>query len=122
MELLKILREIELEFEGVMSPADWQRDANIAIASIYKMKNIKIYEEPSSSVQFLADSLDVLRTYPGAIKRVGDHDKHDGIHPMDALHILMAKRLGCTEIATFDRDFDETSREIPPIILNRDPW
>lgn len=44
--------------------------------------------------------------------------EHDGVHAMDVLHIVIAKRMGCSNIATDDRDFEETRSEIEPMLLD----
>jgi predicted nucleic acid-binding protein len=38
------------------------------------------------------------------------------------MHLAIAKEAGCTKLATFDRDFDETRAELQPILLQRDSF
>jgi predicted nucleic acid-binding protein len=40
---------------------------------------------------------------------------------MDALHIVLAKKMGCSKIATFDMDFMDTKDEVEPMLLSQIP-
>lgn len=136
MEIIKIIREILVEIEGVHNPDDWKREVDEAIKSIYGIENIQIVEgkhdemptEPPEKFHFsglVRQAFTILRNYSG--KTGEDRERqgryvHDGLYPMDALHIALAKAIGCDKIATFDQDFAESKAEIPPLNLIKDTW
>ncbi len=69
------------------------------------------------------EGLRIMKQYRGRVVqgRTGGYE-HDGIHTMDAYHIVVAKTVGCSKIATFDNDFDQTRTEIEPLKLQSDYW
>lgn len=130
MEFTKQIRELMVK-ANVVKKSDWLDAAKIAIESIYKMKNVKIIEgNPDERKNLLLiqtmlhsevawESFDILSKYPGSVKKDKEIE-HDGIHPIDAFHIVLAKRMGCDRIATLDQDFRETDGEIESLLLQED--
>jgi predicted nucleic acid-binding protein len=133
MELVKQLREL-LVRANICSPADWDVSIKKALEKIYKMPNIKIVEgtlaERKQSLtpfslshsEIAWDSFDIMNKYQGSVKIKSGNYEHDGLHPIDAVHVTLAKRMGCVMIATFDRDFKETNGEITPLLLQDDTF
>ena len=131
MELIKQIRELLVKADVCMK-ADWERAIKSAFEAIYKMQNIKIIEGTVAekgqldSITLLThseiawDSFNIMNKYCGAVKVTNGSLFHDGIHPVDAVHIALAKRMGCSAIATLDRDFKETDGEVPSLILMDD--
>ena len=131
MELAKQIRELMVK-ANVCRPQDWQDSIKIAIEAIYKMQNMKIVEGNSAERKSLTtalsllhseiawDSFDIMSKYHGSTKQKNGELEHDGIHPVDALHIALAKRMGCALIATLDHDFRETDHEIKSLLLQTD--
>jgi len=133
MELVKQIRELLVK-SGTYDPSDWQASIRKAIEGIYSIKNVKIVEgsqnerRPFGMVSELShseiawESFDIITKYHGKIKEGKNGLEHDGIHPVDALHVALAKRMGCTMIATFDRDFRETAPEVQSLLLQDDAF
>jgi hypothetical protein len=42
---------------------------------------------------------------------------HFGLHAPDVFHIVLAKKLQCDKLATFEWNFKEAEKEIVPLIL-----
>lgn len=128
MELVKQIRELLVRAD-VCSKVDWEREIKSAFEAIYKMQNIKIIEGMVAEkgkldqVSLLThsevawDSFNIMNKYCGAVKLNNGSLVHDGIHPVDAVHIALAKKMGCSAIATLDRDFKETDGEVQSLIL-----
>ncbi|MGI0056525.1 MAG: type II toxin-antitoxin system VapC family toxin [Nitrosarchaeum sp.] len=127
MELIKQLHEIAVEFEQRYSQADWKKEIEMAISTIYKIKNLDVKNDiienniNLSYKDILDNGLQIMTKYQGSVE-TKSKIVHDGIHSMDAFHIITAKKLGCSKLATFDKDFCETKNEIPPLILQKDFW
>ncbi len=129
-ELIKILRELFVS-RGVTDKTVWMREEGNLIRKINKLSGIKVIEgrpderknvtstEDMMFGNISHDALDVMLKYGGSSKW-DDYEKaviHDGLHPMDALHVVIAVRMGCGKIVTFDHDFEETKNEVYPIVL-----
>jgi predicted nucleic acid-binding protein len=133
MELVKQLRELLVK-ANVCMKADWEQAVKIAFESIYKMQNMKIIEgtltekgevDPCTLLthsEVAWDSFNLMTKYCGSVKLKNNVLVHDGIHPVDAVHVALAKKLGCSMIATLDRDFKETDSEVKSLILLDDPF
>jgi len=126
LELVKTIRQVTVEFDRITKPAVWEKDVQKAISWIYSLKNVKFIEgaEPLSSslgYRLLAeDSLKTLLSFPGTHKYNDTFDpRHDGLSPIDAMHLELAKKSGCSCIATFDSDFTESDGYVPVLNLNR---
>lgn len=128
MELIKQIRELLVKADVCMK-ADWEQAIKQAFQAIYSMQNIKIIEgtvvekDETDSITLLThseiawDSFNIMNKYCGTVKVNNGGFCHDGIHPVDAVHIALAKRMGCTAIATFDRDFRETDDVVKSLFL-----
>ena len=133
MELVKQLRELLVK-ANVCMKADWETAVKTAFEAIYKMQNMKIIEGTvaekgqSDSCSLLThsevawDSFNIMNKYCGSVKLKNGGFVHDGIHPVDAVHVALAKKTGCSMIATLDRDFKETDNEVKSLILLDDPF
>jgi predicted nucleic acid-binding protein len=131
MELVKQIRELLVRAD-VCTKEDWEKAIKMAFEAIYSMPNMKIIEGTvlekgkTDKLSLLYhseiawDSFNIMTKYCGKVKVNGAIFCHDGIHPVDAVHIALAKRMGCTAIATFDKDFRETDKEVPSIVLMED--
>ena len=131
MELVKQLRELMVK-QGVCKKADWEENIKKAFEAIYKMQNVRIIEALTTTEgqldklallthsEIAWDGFNIMNKYPGSARPSDFNFVHDGIHPVDAIHIALAKKTGCSAIATFDRDFKETNPDIAPILLMED--
>ena len=130
MELVKQLRELLVK-SNVCVKADWESSIKKAFEAIYKMQNVKIIEAINSEngqinatvlshSEIAWDSFNIMNKYPGSVKMKDNQFYHDGIHPVDAVHITLAKKTGCLAIATFDRDFRETNADLQSLVLMDD--
>jgi predicted nucleic acid-binding protein len=131
MELIKQVRELLVK-ANICNRKDWDANIKKAVEAIYKMQNIKIVEgssdeQKSSSIvsglshsEIAWESFEVMNKYQGFVKQKNNELEHDGIHPVDAVHITLAKKMGCSMIATLDRDFRETDGEIKSLLLQED--
>jgi predicted nucleic acid-binding protein len=130
-ELIKVLREIMVEHENVTLPKDWQEEIKRGLQTIYGLKNVKLVKnfitastgQPVTLDYVSTEGLRIIDTYPGKTERNSRGDPvHDGCHIMDTYHIVLAKELGCSKIATFDNDYVETKHECDALHLQRDYW
>lgn len=131
MELVKQIRELMVK-TGNCNPQDWQESVKKAVEGIYSIKNVKIVEGSPSEKKTLAgvselshsdiawEGFDIINKYPGKVRLSKNEIVHDGIHPVDAVHVSLAKRMGCEMIATLDRDFRETTPEVQSLLLQED--
>jgi len=135
LEMIKVIRNLLVE-KGKTDPKEWADFIFKAIDSIYKIPKIRIIEgtvketgekhtvtssDHMSFGKISYDAVELIKKYQGKTKSSTDGKKleHDGISAVDALHVILAKRLKCNKIVSFDNDFDQLSGEIQPIILGR---
>lgn len=133
MEVVKVLRVLYVN-KGINDPDEWNKKTDEAIDKINRLPQMKIVGgtitdagksytrsdcDTMSFGKFTEESLELLQKYPGSVKQDGSGKKlqHNGISPVDALHIIVAKRFECNKIVSFDHDFNETSSEITPVVL-----
>lgn len=131
LELIKVIRSNLVE-GGNCSPRDWQEAVKEAVKTIYKMKNLEVIEgNPDerlaiSQIQDLLHSsvlwysFEIINKYPGTVRLEKEKYVHDGLSAGDAMHITLAKRMGCAKIATFDHDYKESRGEIELLMLQED--
>jgi predicted nucleic acid-binding protein len=132
-EVIKFIRNVFVK-KGQSSPASWIADEKRFIDRISRFSGIKIIEgrpderkglsvDPMIFGSVSKDALSILMNHGGKSKFnvVTGKPEHDGIHPMDALHIVLAKKMGCSKIATFDMDFMDTKDEVEPMLLSQIP-
>lgn len=127
-EFVKFIRNLSVA-NGDNDPQKWLEREKRLLDVIWRLKGVKIIEGTSeeravsgtnlSFADVSMEALTLMKKYGGSVKRNPNTNKmeHDGIHPMDALHIAVAKGMGCSKIATFDNDFIETKAEIEPMRL-----
>lgn len=122
-EMIKGIRNI-LVTRNQTDAAYWKRKIDLALYAIYELnENFTIVsgtaEEAGSdaNMSFGAISIEatnIIKNHPGTVRT---HSRrgvvHDGLSPADTLHVVLAKRMNCSHIATFDNDFDELSAYIP---------
>jgi predicted nucleic acid-binding protein len=134
MELVKSIRGLLTECNNCDKNA-WREATRSAIEAIYKIKNIQIIEgdpterKTSSQIEdllystFIWKGFEILNKYPGKpgkSKSINHDFEHDGLSPVDTLHITLAQKMSCSKIATFDHDFKESRGEIMPLMLQED--
>jgi predicted nucleic acid-binding protein len=131
MELVKQIRELLVK-QNVFDHGEWQESVKEAVEAIFRMKNVKIVEGNPDERKAIAtdsglshsaiawDSFDIINKYQGSVKRRKNEFEHDGIHPVDAVHISLARKMGCSMIATLDRDFREADSEVKSLLLQED--
>ena len=128
-ELVKSLREVMVKYENIKLANDWKIEIGKALKAIYEIQNLDIKKvfTKNDGKQLLTEEIanegiNILQKYPGKVSKKDDEFEHDGLHPMDTYHIVLAKTLGCSALATFDNDFDESKTEIPTLKLQSDFW
>lgn len=132
-EVVKGIRNIFAK-KGESNPAVWMVEEKSFINRISRFQGIKIIEgrpdertglatDPMVFGSISRDALQIMMNHGGKSKFVEATKKleHDGVHPMDVLHIALAKKMGCSKIATFDEDFLETKDELEPMLLSPIP-
>jgi predicted nucleic acid-binding protein len=132
MELVKQFRELLIK-SNICMKADWESSIKKALEALYKMRNVRIIEAMNGEAEqtnvtnlvlthseIAWDGFNIINKYPGSVKQRDNLFYHDGLHPIDAVHLALAKKTGCSAIATFDRDFRETDAELPSILLMED--
>jgi predicted nucleic acid-binding protein len=118
--------------QGIRDTKKWEKAVSDHFKMLYAMQNLTFIDGTPTNPKtesdwrvsdILIESLEILVRYPG--KAVDDRQnggtsrlKHDGLYAPDAIHIVLAKRSGCSCLATFDQDFLESKKEIQPIVLN----
>ncbi len=122
-EMIKGIRNI-LVTRNKTDVAYWKNKVDLALHAIYELnENFMIVSgtakevDSGVSMNFGAVSIEatsLIKKYPGTVQA---HSKrgviHDGLSPADTLHAVLAKRMNCSQIATFDNDFDELSDYMP---------
>jgi predicted nucleic acid-binding protein len=138
MELIKVLRELLITYGPIHDMNVIESIINQQIKELYSMKHICFVEgrppdfEPATEVEklyyytIINKSLKLLQTCTG---KVGANyqsglPEHSGLHPIDIMHVVLAKQLNCNHIATFEWNFREAQGEVPPLILqdNNSLW
>lgn len=128
-EVVKFIRNIFV-LSGKSKSEAWMKEEKNVIDRILRLQGVKIIEGRADEIRLLKpeemafgnlshDALAILQKYGGGVKFIKKKERfeHDGVHPMDVLHIALAKKMLCAKIATFDKDFKETKKEIESIIL-----
>lgn len=129
MEFMKILREALVE-SGLRAMDEVEKIIKEHLKTLFMTDNIRFVEgrppefEPISEVKtayfyiISHDSFRVLSQYCGCVKLdENQNPMHDGLSPSDAVHIALAKHVGCDKLVTTDWDFKECQSEITPLIL-----
>ena len=128
-EFVKFIRNLSVTSYGENNPQKWLQREERLLKSVWKIKGVKIIEGKSEErivsgttlafADVSMEALTLLRKYGGSVKRDPTTNKmvHDGLAPMDTLHIAVAKGMGCSKIATFDKDFNETKGELESMYL-----
>ena len=122
-EMIKGIRNI-LVAGNKTDAACWRSEVDRALHAIYELnENFVIVsgtaEEagPDASMSFGAMSVEatnLIKDHEGTARtRSGRGTVHDGLSTADTLHAVLAKRMNCSQIATFDNDFDELSDYMP---------
>ena len=131
MELIKSLRELLVKYGHIKDSKTIEEIISKIVSQLYAVNNIHFVEgrppdfEPATEVEKLYyyvmshESLKLLQLCKGRISAESDsgEPKHEGLHPLDVLHVVLAKRLNCDKIATFERNFRESASEVVPLIL-----
>ena len=131
MELIKSLRELLIKF-GKMRDMDTVEAVILQqIKELYAINHMHFVEghppefEPLEEVEELYyytisnESLKLIQQCKGKVwaDRETGEPEHAGLHPIDIIHIVLAKQLHCNKIATFEWNFKEASTEVVPLIL-----
>ena len=127
-ELIKVIRKNKVE-NNILDVIKWDATERKAIQAIFAIKGLSVIKgEPNDAKKHISqmtfgrissEALVLMKKYPG---KVGTNYKtrkkeHDGISPVDAYHIILAKRCDCDLLATLDNDFIETHSEITPLVI-----
>lgn len=131
IELIKCLRELLVKFGGIADINKVDEIIGQQLKVLYSINNIHFVEgyppkfEISPDVDQLYystvsnNSLKLIQAYKGRV--LPDYNtgkaEHQGLHPIDIIHVVLAKQLHCDKIATFEWNFQETSGEVTPLIL-----
>jgi len=131
MELMTSLRGL-LTSHGVRDPQKWRSAIEEAFQAIFRVKNIVLVEgNPNERIgtdeirdlfysSIVWEAFEILTKHPGKAGLDKENKlKHDGLSAPDVIHIALAKRLACSEIASFDEDFLESKGEIYALILHK---
>jgi predicted nucleic acid-binding protein len=86
--------------------------------TILRHPNIFLFKSERSFQSLEWEALRLMNKYPGTIlcNKQGVN-KYRIIHPIDAIHILLAKEAECTALYTNDRAFKEAESEIKITLL-----
>lgn len=130
MEFIKILREALVESGQLGSMSDIESVIKQHLKVLYVIDNIRFVEgrppefEPIPEIESVYfylishNGLKIISQYCGHVELDNNENrKHDGLSPLDALHVALAKFLGCDKLVTTDWDFRECQNEITPLIL-----
>lgn len=131
MELVKALRELLVQFGQIRKVEDVEEIIHKNVSSLFAIGNIRFVEggppdfESMPEVEELyfctvcREALATINECTGKpdIDRETGRIVHKGLHAPDILHIILAKKLQCDKLATFEWNFKEAKDEIVPLIL-----
>jgi predicted nucleic acid-binding protein len=131
MELIKCLRELLVKYGNIIDANKLDEIICQQLKVLYSIGNIRFVEghppeyAPETELEQLYyytisnKSLKLMQNCKGRV--YPDYNKgtaeHEGLHPMDIMHVVLAKQLHCDKIATFEWNFRETAKEVIPLIL-----
>lgn len=135
MELIKVIRSVCVQEMGEYDSKIWKDRISRVITAILKMKNIKLVEgspEERVGIALIKDLLhseivwegyEIIDRHPGSVQKISRTKfRHKGLSCVDSLHLVLAKKVGCRRIATFDKGFEESRDVLEPVILQKDIW
>ncbi|MCY4490029.1 MAG: type II toxin-antitoxin system VapC family toxin [Thaumarchaeota archaeon] len=123
-EMIKVIRNVPVA-ENKISVTSWKYEISFALKKIYALKNNNFtvitgsedevnFENNMNFGEISIEATQLMIDNPGTTKiNAKGVAIHDGLHAADSLHAVLAKRMDCSRIATFDNDFDEISYYIP---------
>jgi len=131
MEVIKSLRELLVKYGNIRKVADIEEIIRQQISGLFAIRNIRFVEgrppdfTPMPEVKELYfctvcnEALGIISECTGKpdIDRGTGEVVHRGLHAPDILHVALAKKLQCDKLATFEWNFQETIKEIVPLIL-----
>lgn len=131
MELINCMRELLVAYGNVKDVSAVDQIVSQQLKVLYSIANIHFVEgyppdfELSPDIEQLYystvsnNSLRLIQACKGKI--LPDYNtgkvEHKGLHPIDIIHVVLAKQLHCDKIATFEWNFQETAAEVTPLIL-----
>jgi len=134
MEVIKSLRELLIKYGNIRKIAEIEEIIRQQISGLFAIGNIRFVEGrppdfrpvPEAEELYFCtvcnEALAILHECTGKPDYDREEDKivHKGLHAPDILHIVLAKKLQCDKLATFEWNFREAEKEIVPLIL-QDP-
>ena len=123
-EMINVIRKTLVK-KNKINRSTWKSTVNFALKKIYALENNNFTVITGSedevnfenNMNFGAVSIEATQLMidnPGTTKiNAKGVTIHDGLNATDSLHAVLAKRMACSRIATFDNDFDEISYYMP---------
>ncbi len=93
-----------------------QRNVSAIIFLIFQILNLILFRSSQTFAEIEKEASSLMEKYPGQVI----NGKYKFIHPLDVLHIILAKEAGCTAIYTNDIAYEQLKSEIPIQILQRE--
>jgi len=131
MEVIKSLRELLVKYGNIRRSKEIEEIIRQQIHQLFTFRNIRFVEGrppelipmPESEKLYFCtvcnEALAILHRCTGKtdVDRVTGEFVHRGLSAPDILHVVLANKLQCDKLATFEWNFKEAKEEIVPLIL-----
>jgi len=110
MEMTSALRKAIFGNPEEENPSldDIQTIIESIILSLLTIKNIELFESKQVLPELELAAFLLMYKFPGEVR----NNKYRFLHPLDALHVILAKEAKCDAIYTADRAFNQVKSEI----------
>lgn len=118
LEVISALRKAIFDNPKTKPPSvdEIQDTIDAVFLSILLIKNLEIFESANTFTALEDETLLLMQKYPGIVIKNKDKNKKEYryrfLHPVDALHIMLAKEAKCNALCTADRAFNQAKSEI----------
>ena len=124
MEFYIVIKRLILRESQVQEHGNIEKNAREKLATVFRLHNTIFPKDTTVDrvllFQVLATAFTILMDHPGKIVLRWAHYRFNSLGVADVIHLLTAKALGCTCIATFDVGFRDTSNILPVMLVHRD--
>jgi len=109
LEIISGMRKLFFEELKTASIASIETKIYDIIRKILRIPYLELFESKQKFSTIELYSLLLVRHYPGEISPAG----YKFIHPIDAMHIEIAKEAHCIALYTAEKSFEKLGSEIP---------
>ena len=120
LEVISALRKMMVDNPKSTPPTvdEIHETIDAVFLSILLIKNLEIFESKSPFTAHEDEALLLMQKYQGRITKNKDKKKNKKeynykfLHPVDALHVVLAKEASCDALCTADRAFNQVKSKI----------